>query len=1002
MRFSTPAFRSVASACLASLAILTPPAKLSADDLPNVVVIMADDFGWADIAAYRRYQSEIMGHDLSELGGVAPVATPQLDRLAAEGMMFTDAHAPASLCAPTRFSMLTGSAPYRNNDQWGTWGFTETQAFIKPSSRPRHVTVAEILKAAGYRTSFFGKMHLGGGSSNFNAAMPHFPSKYGFDYSFTVPAGIQDPPYIYFENDRAVKIDPLNPSRMSGDYLLGHETVNWAAGRYPGVNGDNVIDPGHAGVGDPNWNSSQNSIINSDKALAFIDDSLANYPEQPFLLYYCPPQMHIPHTPPIDFNPQADGSPHAPDDPAFQPVRGVTGGYDIMDMIVDLDRQVGKIVSKLEDPNGDGDTGDSILADTLIIFTSDNGGLGSKLEKELNQNGFDWAPPGSGLEDYDSTGVLARFKSFVVEGGHRAPFIARWGDGTPEGSRIAPGSVCTQLVASHDWVATMYELTGTSMAPEQCMDAVSLLPTLTGERPIDAPIRDFLLHQSQPAKFEQFGIRQGDYVLYFDGDRNPTSLFNLAEDLAQTNDLLDGAPPAEVLLLRDSMKAVFDQYDQFGDPRSTPLFVAPDGDPPAPDPAAFETAPQAQGPSVVSMAAVVGTDASGPVEYSFTETSGNWGGTDSGWQTDPSYSDLDLLPGTTYAYTVRMRDAAGITGQASAALSVDTERRDPTEGMTRVLIDETLNNGSFESGTGDVPDPWTAAPNGAPAPTSAKRANDRASQGGWSAVMGTQAESSGGAVSNLALDVSAATGYRIAEGDRFELSFDAFGGFGWDAGDEIDWSLFHTGDDSLGGAVTELCGGSIAPTAGNDTADYRTFRVSPGPVVEALAVGRRLFLSFTLGQGTEAGEFARIDAVRLEVISAGQADEDEDGIPDAFEIEHSLASDDAGDAAEDFDGDGVSNYEEYRAGTDLRDPSSRPDGVIEWLGGSGEGESLNISTPPLAAGRVYILEYSPNLNPPWRAVDAFVPEPSQLGQRHHFSATGSAGIGFYRVRIEWN
>ena len=98
----------------------------SGANLPNVVMIMSDDWGWSEIAAYRRYQ-----------GLNDPIPTPNLDRMVAEGIMFTDAHAPAALCAPTRFSMMTGSNPYRNGVQWGTWSFEKPSAF---AANRRHIT----------------------------------------------------------------------------------------------------------------------------------------------------------------------------------------------------------------------------------------------------------------------------------------------------------------------------------------------------------------------------------------------------------------------------------------------------------------------------------------------------------------------------------------------------------------------------------------------------------------------------------------------------------------------------------------------------------------------------------------------------------------------------------------------------------------------------------------------------------------------------------------------
>ena len=207
------------------LAVVTLiPASAGAAETPNVVMIMVDDMGWSEVAAYRRYQ-----------GLDDPFPTPNIDRLCAEGMMFTDAHSPAALCAPTRFSMLTGSNPPRNGREIGTWGFTASPNAFNAGGR-KHITVGEIAQAAGYRTAFFGKMHLGGGDDNLEENMPAFPLTYGFDYHFNVPGGIQDPPYCYFENDRFVKIDPADPLNPS---VPGYNSdlIWWLAGSYLGPNG---------------------------------------------------------------------------------------------------------------------------------------------------------------------------------------------------------------------------------------------------------------------------------------------------------------------------------------------------------------------------------------------------------------------------------------------------------------------------------------------------------------------------------------------------------------------------------------------------------------------------------------------------------------------------------------------------------------------------------------------------------------------------------------------
>lgn len=609
-------------------------------DLPNVVMIMADDWGWSDIAAYRRHQ-----------GLDDPIPTPNLDRMVEQGMMFTDAHSPAALCAPTRFSMMTGSNPYRNGMQWGTWGFTATSAF---STGRKHVTVGEIAKTAGYRTAFFGKMHFGGGIENYEITMPNFPTSYGFDYTFCTHGGIQDSPYLYFENDRFVRIDPsdpLNPSQPG----VNSNTVFWTKGNYTIPNGTGIIQTGkadnpnqHEGIGDVYWNSSQNGIINSKKAAAFINDHLDRHPDSPFMMYYCAPQVHLPHTPPVDFEPNADGTPGVPPN---VPVAGATGGSSIADVIYELDLQVGHILSALDDPNGDGDISDSILTKTLVMFTSDNGGLGTD----------------RGLPDYDSTGVLRGWKAQMEEGGHRVPFVAMWP------GMIETNSVSDQLICGHDWVGIMYALTTNSMAADQAMDCANILPILLGEQDENVPVHEFMLHQSQNSKLYPYAIRQGDYVMFFDQAKGGGPLYNLADDLGQSTNLLEGGGLPEHVSLSNQLHTLYLQHDQMNDPRTTTAYMAPDVHPPLPNPAGFSLVPKAIGSSAISMKSYSGADVSRPVEYRFTENSGHEGGTSSGWQTSSSFIDDRLLPGLTYSYSVQMRDALGHVGAVSSVFHVTTD-----------------------------------------------------------------------------------------------------------------------------------------------------------------------------------------------------------------------------------------------------------------------------------------------------------------------------------------
>lgn len=512
---------------------------------PNVVFFLADDVGYGDVGVY---------------GGVVP--TPNIDRLARDGMRFTDAHSPAPLCAPSRFSLLTGSNPYRNGRPGGSWNINHSSAFSTGAAHlqeGRHVTIAEVLQRAGYRTAFLGKGHLGGdaydtdgrlireqseiNTMDFARGIRDSLNEHGFDYALLLPSGIQHEPYAFFENGRYLPVDPDSPPD-------NRSTILRKDGRYE-VSANGVCEIVEAARVparcDINYDSSQAGRILTERSLQFIDDHLAlNRREgrnRPFLLYFSSQAIHVPHTPPIDF----DGNPDVLD----RPVEGVTGGRT-SDVLYELDMQLGALVAKLRD--------EGLLENTIIFFTSDNGALWPEV--------VEYGDP-----RHDNNGPFRDYKASVYEGGHRVPFIVRWGDGSLPGSKVEPGSVSDQLIVAHDWVATMYELTGQPMAEDQAMDSASLLPILTGTQ--KGPLHDFLIYQ---AGFAYDGaIRDGNMVLLVDKDNQATELYDLSTDLAQENDLIADPDYREVVARLHAKFLTYNDHDDqtFDEPRTTaPVGVA--------------------------------------------------------------------------------------------------------------------------------------------------------------------------------------------------------------------------------------------------------------------------------------------------------------------------------------------------------------------------------------------------------------------------------------------
>jgi arylsulfatase A-like enzyme len=508
----------------------------SAQKLPNVVFILGDDIGYGDLASY---------------GGKLP--TPNLDRLARSGMLFTDAHSPAALCAPSRFSLLTGSYPFRSHNAGGAWNTNTSSIFSDPKGHTKAghlITVGEIMQRAGYRTAFFGKSHLGGdvydnngalirkqneiSRMDFSKGVHNSINEYGFDYSYSLPSGIQHAPFAFFENGIFAPIDPHKPADNRSTRL-------WMNGRYTlGKNGiSEIVESADGGIGDVDYNSSQVGIRLVNKALDFIDNHLAQNrnkgEKRPFLLYFASTAIHVPHTPPNEYN--------GDDSEVKERVAGTTSG-PTGDLIYELDMQVGKLLKKLDDAG---------LADnTIVIFTSDNGALWPKVCDYGNSVHY-------------SNGQLRDYKASIYEGGHRVPFLIKWP------GHLKPATISNETILAQDWVATMYELTGQNMEDDQAMDCTSLLPLITGQRKNKQPLHPFILYQAGYAY--DGAIREGDFVLTVNRENKAEELYNLSKDLAQVNNLITHPEYRELIdRLRTKFLKYNDHNNETWDPRTTEPF----------------------------------------------------------------------------------------------------------------------------------------------------------------------------------------------------------------------------------------------------------------------------------------------------------------------------------------------------------------------------------------------------------------------------------------------
>jgi arylsulfatase A len=452
---------------------------------PNILFILADDFGWGDIRTNNPN---------------GQVSLPTIERLANEGINFTDAHASAAKCAPSRYSLITGNYQWRGRLGWGTWQYKGGSQILSGQE-----TLADLLRRAGYTTAFVGKYHLGADfykkesndfasesdvdtAVDFARAMVDGPGSKGFDYSFVAMRGIQAGPYAYFEND----LLHGNPSQL----------ITWQAGDY----GDTSIIEG--GIGLPTWNTRNVGPTLLSKAIDFIDSHQQAQETasdaKPFFMFFSTEAVHNPRKPPVAIGERF--------------VLGTTGLTARTDMLVEIDAVVDTLRQKLEQLG--------ILQDTLIIFTSDNGSL--RLTAEQNAG-------------HQSTGGFRGDKGSTYEGGHRVPLIMKWGHQAFGASPLPQGTRIGALVGLQDLYATLAELTETPLAADQARDSFSMWRILMGETTAS---RDHIVHEGDDNSPDEgltgrnFAYRSGYWKLIFNNSRLPVGLFDLAVDPFETKNLI--------------------------------------------------------------------------------------------------------------------------------------------------------------------------------------------------------------------------------------------------------------------------------------------------------------------------------------------------------------------------------------------------------------------------------------------------------------------------------
>lgn len=409
---------------------------ITAQSKPNIIYILTDDLGYGDVSSFNEKSK---------------INTPNIDKLAAEGMKFTDAHTSSSVCSPSRYAILTGRYNWRTRLKEGL--LSGVSKALIPTSR---TTVASLLKNNGYETAFIGKWHLGWNwnladstdidnlqrtdfsTIDFSKHITNGPNDIGFKYSYGIPASLDLAPYVYVENGKVLKI----PDAMSENK---DQYTTWHLGP---ISSDFI----HEEV--------TTNFVN--KAIAYIGNSQKE--KKPFFLYLPLPAPHVPFLPSKEYQEKSGLNPY--------------GDYVLM-----LDYLIGQIEKAIADAG--------IEKNTLVIFTSDNGCCTSANYKVLLAKG------------HSPSGIYRGTKADIFEGGHRVPFIAKW----PK--VIRKGSVSNETICTTDFMATCAEMVNYKLKENEAEDSYSMMPLFTNKK-LNTSFREATVHHSINGSF---AIRKGDWKL---------------------------------------------------------------------------------------------------------------------------------------------------------------------------------------------------------------------------------------------------------------------------------------------------------------------------------------------------------------------------------------------------------------------------------------------------------------------------------------------------------
>ncbi|MGI9496377.1 MAG: sulfatase family protein [Mariniblastus sp.] len=470
---------------------------------PNVVLVLADDLGFGDIEPNNPSSG---------------IPTPAFNRLAREGMRFTDAHTGSSVCTPTRYGLLCGRYAWRTRLKKGV-----LNGYSEPLIDGGQPTVADLLQSVGYRTACIGKWHLGLGwrsKSELPKNAVHFrdkkdawvdfsqpvddgPREHGFDYSYIIPASLDMSPYVYLENGSATSVpEKVIEKRGFPEFLRRGEVSE-----------------------DFDHRASLSHLLN--KADEFICQSAKG--GRPFFLYFPMPAPHKPVIPMEQFQGKTELGPYG-------------------DFVAQVDWTVGGIIDALDRAG--------VAENTLLLVTSDNGSFMKRVPQvsSISDHVDDDSVQGYLPSHHQANGIFRGTKADIYEAGHRVPFLVRWP------GKIKSGVSNSSVVCLTDILATVCEAADVVVDSTQSEDSFSFLPSALALPDRVYHRKRAVIHHSAAGVF---AIRKGNWKLILgngSGGREmpkgkpfqrPFQLYNLSSDPEEQCELLKENPETALQLERE-------------------------------------------------------------------------------------------------------------------------------------------------------------------------------------------------------------------------------------------------------------------------------------------------------------------------------------------------------------------------------------------------------------------------------------------------------------------